>query len=115
MRILLDANLFYRTLEKINEVYLGARYVSRIDLPHPSNDPEIWQWARDNGFAIIVSNDKDFKELVEKNGPPPKLIFLRLGNVSSKVVTKILLDKHDRIQAFLANPEKDVMEVIDLH
>ena len=115
MRILLDANLSYRILKKIDAVYPDARHVSRIDLPHPANDPEIWQWARSNGFAILVSNDKDFKELVEVNGPPPKLIFIRLGNVSSKVITRILLDKHDRIKAFLNNPEKDIMEVIDAH
>ena len=114
MRVLLDANLSYRILKKIGDRYPEARHVSRIDLPHPANDPEIWQWARANGFTLLVSNDKDFRELVEKNGPPPKLIFLRLGNVSSAVVTKVLLDNYDQIQAFVANPEKDVMEIIEL-
>ena len=114
MRILLDANLSYRILKRIKLLYPDAAHVSRIALPHPSDDPTIWSWARDNDFVIIVSNDSDFKDLVQQHGPPPKVIYLRFGNVGNDAIVRLLTEKHETIRAFLNDPDTDLMEIFEL-
>jgi predicted nuclease of predicted toxin-antitoxin system len=110
--LLIDANLSFRILKKIASFYPDALHVSRIPLPHPSIDPVIWQWAGNNGCTLIVSQDTDFKDLVQQYGPPPKVIYLRVGNTSTEAVSQFLIEKHNEIIAFIDDPEEDLMEVV---
>jgi len=41
-------------------------------------DLAIWQHARENGL-VLVSKDEDFHRLSILFGPPPKVIWVRLG------------------------------------
>ncbi len=65
-----------------------------------SSDTEIWTYAAENGLAI-VSRDADFHQRSFVLGHPPKVIWLRVGNCSTKELIEILRDKHDRIVQFL--------------
>ena len=56
-----------------------------------------------NDFAI-VSKDEDFNLLSVGRGWPPKLIWLLLGNCSTKTVENAIRDEVPTIAAF----EKDV-------
>jgi predicted nuclease of predicted toxin-antitoxin system len=44
------------------------------------SDERIWQFAKSEGFAI-VSMDEDFRHLSARFGFPPKVVWVRLGNV----------------------------------
>lgn len=69
----------------------------------------MWSYAAANGFAI-VSKDYDFHQLSFVKGPPPKVIWIQLGNCSTQVVADLLsrhraviLDfERDPVSAFLA-------------
>ncbi|MBK7164293.1 MAG: DUF5615 family PIN-like protein [Candidatus Microthrix sp.] len=39
----------------------------------------MWEYAAEQGL-VIVSKDSDFRQLAVFDGPPPKLVWLRLGN-----------------------------------
>ncbi len=47
-----------------------------------SADSDVWNWAKENGFAIVTKDD-DFNFLSVLFGFPPKIVWLRLGNVST--------------------------------
>jgi predicted nuclease of predicted toxin-antitoxin system len=50
---------------------------------------EIWQYAKDNGYAI-VSKDSDFQERSVLRGHPPKIIWLRATNYTSAEIEGLL-------------------------
>jgi predicted nuclease of predicted toxin-antitoxin system len=66
-----------------------------------ANDRAIFEAAREAN-AILVSKDSDFVELVLRNGPPPKLIWLTCGNLSNS-----------GLQAVLKNKLRDAISLLD--
>jgi predicted nuclease of predicted toxin-antitoxin system len=54
-----------------------------------ATDEAIWAHARDGNF-IIVSKDDDFRSLALVRGPPPKVIWLQIGNASTTAVANLL-------------------------
>jgi predicted nuclease of predicted toxin-antitoxin system len=47
-------------------------------------------------------------------GPPPKVIWLRVGNASTAVVLQILLDRRPAIEAFDADIDDALLVLPDL-
>lgn len=82
MRLLFDANLSYRIVKKLEDVYQYCLHVTKTGLPIPAEDIAIWNWARENKY-IIVSNDEDFYHLSGLYGFPPKVVLVRIGNRST--------------------------------
>jgi predicted nuclease of predicted toxin-antitoxin system len=56
-----------------------------------AEDPEIFAKARAAG-AVVLSKDEDFIVLLERLGPPPKVIWLTCGNVPNARLKRILTD-----------------------
>ncbi len=52
-------------------------------------DVNVWSYALDNGF-IIVTRDSDYNELITLKGFPPKVIWIKRGNCSTKQIESIL-------------------------
>ena len=44
------------------------------------SDTEIWNHARDNDL-VIVTKDADFVQRINLQGPPPRVVHLRVGNL----------------------------------
>lgn len=70
-----------------------------------AGDREVWEYARDHGYAL-VSKDSDFRQLAFLYGPPPKVIWLRVGNASTAMVLRALLDHRPAIEAFDSDVEE---------
>jgi len=56
-----------------------------------AEDEEIFQAARE-ADAVVMTKDQDFVALLERLGPPPKVIWLTCGNTSN-VRLKTLLSQ----------------------
>lgn len=69
-----------------------------------ASDRSIWQHAQDHGL-VIVSKDEDFHRLSVFHGPPPKVIWIRLGNCSTDDILQLLKERHSEIEAFMAHQE----------
>ena len=69
-----------------------------------ASDHLIWQHARDNGF-VIVSKDEDFHRLSILWGPPPKVIWIALGNCTTNDVIRLLRRRRRAIEDFLTSEE----------
>lgn len=54
-----------------------------------AKDPAIFQAARD-ADAVVMTKDKDFVELLQRLGPPPKIIWVTCGNTSNARLRKLL-------------------------
>ena len=78
MKLLFDENISPRLSEALADIYPGSAHVHRCGLGS-ADDSAVWQYAKDNGFAI-VSKDSDFQERSVLLGAPPKVIWLRATN-----------------------------------
>ena len=87
MRLLFDANLAPRLVALIVDLFPGSAHVWERGLS--PDDEAIWIFARDNDFAI-VSKDSDFYGLSVVRGAPPKVVWLRVGNLSTAAIAAVL-------------------------
>ena len=55
-----------------------------------AEDPEIFQKARDAG-VVMMTKDEDFVHLVERNGPPPQVVWVTSGNMPNESFKTLLL------------------------
>ncbi len=58
---------------------------------------------------VLVSKDSDFLERGLLYGPPPKVIYLALGNCPTRRVEEVLRESREKIAIFLANTEEGVL------
>jgi predicted nuclease of predicted toxin-antitoxin system len=78
---------------------LDALAVRELGL-RDAEDGEIYAAARDAG-AVVITKDSDFVELLQRNGPPPQVLWLRCGNTSNA-----------RLKQILAQALPDVLQMI---
>jgi predicted nuclease of predicted toxin-antitoxin system len=64
-----------------------------------ASDDQVWEHARQNGFAI-VTKDEDYDFLSVLRGSPPKVIWLQLGNCTTSQVEAVLRARFADIAAF---------------
>lgn len=111
IRLLLDANLSWRSVNILKQHFDNCCHVDDIGLPIPAKDTEIWEYAKQQKM-IIVTNDEDFLHLVGIKGFPPKVILLRTGNQSRKHMEQLLINMKHQIIQFIDSPEYGVLELI---
>lgn len=51
--------------------------------------------------AVIVSKDRDFVDIVRRNGPPPQILWIRRGNCSSRSLIDLFEAEFDKAIAKL--------------
>lgn len=106
MKLLFDANLSPDLVPRLAELFPGSEHVVSIGLDMP--DTAIWEHAGENGF-VIVSKDSDFEQRVLVYGPPPKVIWVRLGNCRTGVVESLLRQRLDQIREFAASASESLL------
>ena len=55
-----------------------------------ADDRVIFAQARSAG-AVVMTKDRDFLHLLFEQGPPPQVIWLRVGNSSNQTLQAVLL------------------------
>jgi predicted nuclease of predicted toxin-antitoxin system len=70
-----------------------------------ATDASIWAYAAQQGFAI-VTKDADFRQRSFLEGYPPKILWIRLGNCSTKAIEALVRSRLTEIAEFLADPQK---------
>ncbi len=88
--IWIDAQLSPALAAWINRTYddINAQSVRAVGL-RDAEDEEIFQAARDAN-VIMMSKDSDFLNLLDRHGPPPKVIWVACGNTSNQRMRTIL-------------------------
>ena len=107
MKLLFDQNISFRVAKKLQNYFPGCMHVSDCKL-HNTEDSDIWEYARINAFAIVTF-DSDFYDISIINGHPPKIIWIRTGNLKTNEVVQLLAGNQKTITDFIE--ESDGKEV----
>ena len=109
MSLLFDQNLSRRLPALLAAEFPGSGQVIAAGLA-TADDRAVWAYAAAHGLAV-VSKDADFAQLSAGLGPPPKVIWLRIGNGPTRDVVALLRTQAADVQAFLADPAAAVLEL----
>lgn len=81
MNFLIDQNLPVRLVDILGDLGHEARHIKRMGLAE-ADDAEIWRLAASIN-AVIVSKDRDFLLLANRDAFGPGRVHLDLGNCSN--------------------------------
>ena len=109
MKLLIDQNLSRKLSARLQDQFPGSLHIREV-LTHRATDPSIWSYARDNGF-VVITKDSDYRRLSNERGHPPKLIWIRSGNLSVAVVESLLRDHYAEIMVFEQDPSQGIIEL----
>ena len=101
MKLLFDENLSPALVGRIADLFPDSVHVRDVGMK-VTDDPTVWDYAKDNDF-MIVSKDADMHDLSLVFGNPPKVVWLRLGNCSTRQVEELLRRDFDAIKLFYAD------------
>jgi predicted nuclease of predicted toxin-antitoxin system len=102
MKLLFDQNLSPLLPRLLSDLFPDSAHVRDLGL-RDATDTIIWRYAEQFGFAI-VSKDSDFQKRSLLFGHPPKFIWLRVGNCSSRGIVELLRRYADEIRNFDKSP-----------
>lgn len=103
MRLLFDQNISFRVTRPLQDVFPGCKHVSDCELTD-AEDTEIWDYARRNGF-VIVTFDSDFYDISIIYSHPPKIIWLRSGNLTTTGIVDLLKLHKQKIDIFISGKD----------
>ena len=109
MKLLFDQNLSRKLPALLAAEFPGWQQVLLAGLAG-ADDRAVWAYAAAHGLAV-VSKDADFQKLSAALGPPPKVVWVRVGNSPTRVVEMLLRSRAGDIRAFLADPASAVLEL----
>src|SRR5438270_11703085 len=101
MSLLFDQNLSDRLIRLLATDFPGSEHVRTVGLA-AAKDEEIWQYAALHGL-MVVSKDSDFQRRALQHGPPPKFVWLQMGNGPTQSVVQLLQSRKADIAKFEAD------------
>ena len=107
--LLFDQNLSRRLPALLAAEYPGSEQVALAGLTG-ADDRAVWAYAAAHRLAI-VSKDADFRQLAATLGPPPRVVWLRVGNGPTRDVEALLRARLADVRAFLADPAASLLEL----
>ena len=110
MKLLFDQNLSRRLVSRLATEFPDSAHVADIGLAQ-ATDEEIWAHAGAEGF-VVVSKDSDFRQLAFLHGPPPKVVWLRVGNVTTDAIHELLAASVAVLEAF-DHSDEEALLVLD--
>jgi len=112
MKLLFDQNISYRILNLLSNDFSGSTHVKKEGLVNES-DRVIWEFAKTNGYTI-VSQDADFNDLSLLNGFPPKIVWIRTGNLPTKAILFLLNQHLNDLTKFIFDNEHGCFEILKI-
>ncbi len=109
MKLLFDQNLSYKLVRSFSDEFPGSAHVRDLGLAS-AVDIDVWEYAKQFGFTI-VSKDTDFSQRGFLFGPPPKVIWIRLGNCSTKAIQEVLFSYAAEIRQFGLDPDSSFFPI----
>ena len=110
MKVLIDQNISHRIMVHIAFVFDGIAHVKTegwIDW----NDYDIFMAARQKKYDAVITLDEDFNKLLLEHSYPPRVIWLKTGNCSTKRLAEIIIQHQDTISDFFIKTNFDCLEI----
>lgn len=108
IRLVADENISWRIKKSLDKWDILP--VNEITGSKPMTDTQIWNFAKTNNYSILTF-DEDFIDILNMYGFPPKIIWLRTGNVSTNFISVRLIQMEQAIRDFIVDPELGVYEI----
>ena len=109
-RLFFDEPLSEKLCGALADVFPGSLHV-RLLGHGGASDTTLLDLARTHG-CLLVSKDEDFHRLSVLRGAPPKFVWVRLGNCSTRDVEQLLRRRRDDIVRFSEQEEATVLELL---
>ncbi len=113
MKLLFDENISHRILPLINHLFPDSTQVKLIGFQQ-RKDWVIWETSLIRGYTI-VTHDEDYFELSLLKGTPPKLIWLRTGNITTRDLATLLASRYEKIKEFIESPAESGWGCFELY
>ena len=98
MKLLFDENLSPALVKRLADSFPASLHVRDLGM-QGADDVLVWDYAKANDL-MIVSKDSDMHQRSLVFGFPPKVIWVRLGNCSTRQVEVLLRSKFISIKVF---------------
>jgi predicted nuclease of predicted toxin-antitoxin system len=112
VKLLFDENLSPKLVGLLAADFPESRHLEHLGM-RGAKDSAIWEHAARHGFTI-VSKDDDFRQRAFLLGPPPKIVWLAVGNARTQDVAALLKQSVRQLEAFLATPDEGVLVLYPL-
>jgi predicted nuclease of predicted toxin-antitoxin system len=109
--LLFDENISRKLVARLADLYPAARHVVTDGLERAS-DTEIWSLAAADGL-VVVTRDSDFMHRLLLSGPPPSIVWLRVGNASTEQIEHVLRRDYAKIARLLLGQTPSGLLIID--
>mgnify|MGYP001213525055 CR=1 FL=1 len=104
MKVWIDAQL-PPSLARVLSQKSGVEATHLIELGLAgSKDEAIYLAARAAG-AVVVTKDSDFVRLLERHGPPPRVLWITLGNMRNRELAEALERRWERVREHFESGE----------
>lgn len=101
MKLLYDANLSPKLVKKLSDLFPNSAHLFSLPLRKNEDDHVIWEYAKRNGYDIIITTDgDDYPPLVKRLGPPPKVILLESWKYPTEIAEQVIRTNAVRITEF---------------
>jgi len=105
--LLFDENLSPRLPDWLADVFPNSLHVSSVGLDR-AMDRVVWDYARQNDL-MIVTKDADFSEMSLLFSFPPKVIWIRRGNCSTRDIEFLLRTNAEAIATLSDDPNTGIL------
>jgi predicted nuclease of predicted toxin-antitoxin system len=109
MKLLFDQNISYRIQRLLPDIFSDCCHVKTVRL-NDCNDILIWQFAKQNDYTIVTF-DADFFDISLLNGFPPKIIWLRTGNLTTFEIAERIIINYSKISSFIEKVDESCLEI----
>ena len=103
MRLLFDEPLSEELVDLLDDLFPQSLHVRQLGAGG-STDDAIWQIASERG-CLLVTKDEDFHRLSVVRGAPPKVVWIRLGNCTTREVADLLRLRYESVRRFAEQDE----------
>jgi predicted nuclease of predicted toxin-antitoxin system len=107
LKLLFDENLSPRLVELLAAHFPGCTHIEILGM-RGAADATVWNYARENGYTI-VSKDNDFRQRAFLDGPPPKVVWLSVGNAGTDSIATLIRAGSERLRAFDLVPGESLL------
>jgi predicted nuclease of predicted toxin-antitoxin system len=112
VKLFFDQNISYLILKKIENLFPNSIHTSSVGL-NGQPDKEIRKYCQLNDYTIVTF-DADFYELANLFGHPPKIIWIRTGNMSTNNIAKIVSEYSNDIKDFVTKKEFEKVACLEI-
>ena len=109
MTLLFDETPSFHLVEQLADVYPHSLHVRDVGLTGQP-DEELWRYAVRKHCAI-VTKDIDFYQRSMLRGAPPKVIWVRIGNATTRAIADVLRSRFPSVQHFIAESDAAFLEL----